>query len=217
MTQKRFNELKKAVANRDNTTNIAPSEIAPDLIPLLSKYLESLATPIIPLAAQLIRRDLKHASNYPPVIDRASIGKHCLFIFDLGSPRRDVLLYLLGYMANFGSDFSSSGQVAGFAEVLVAVYRPYICGSCYTDHRDDRLLRFLLDAAIPILSLLGDADREGKRLQLRRYLNMAEEDMEAEKTMRVLKLRKIANEQQKAEEDKSLFTRLADLFRSAIE
>jgi hypothetical protein len=121
---------------RTNST----AEIAVEEIPsLLCKYLESLALPIIPEDSLQKWPDAGVTLNVRRQ-DKVAVLKHCLAILNLERCRRDLLMYLLFYMADFAS---TSGRYSA-AEDLASWYGPYICGRNYRQPREKKILVSLI-------------------------------------------------------------------------
>lgn len=138
LSQNRFDYLRKTL--RINTTVEMKKE---EIQTVLLKYLGCLAIPIIPEDA--LRRWPESDVGKKCRVHRAfglPTLEHCLAIQDLECDRRDLLGYLLLYMAKY-----SSASTDVTATHLAMMYGPYICGRNYEQEREQSILVFLIDQA----------------------------------------------------------------------
>jgi hypothetical protein len=114
-------------------------EMAAEEMPLLlCRYLECLAVPIIPEDALRTWPQVRAAAFYL-LQDNVATLENTLAIQDLDGCRRDLLIYLLLYMASYRWASSPCSL-----DHLAMLYGPYICGRNHRQPREKGILVFLI-------------------------------------------------------------------------
>ncbi|KAH7094648.1 hypothetical protein FB567DRAFT_9146 [Paraphoma chrysanthemicola] len=190
LAQERINTL------RDTKTPCMAGIKVREMPTLLCRYLECLAVPIIPSdPLQKWPKPNESKTRDSELHGDISMSEQYIAISDLERSRRDLLLYFLGYMANYL--LLSVGQYPRITtEELVGLYGPFICGEKFKTSEFNWLLPFLVKRAKTILlffrgaswsaemreRLVKNAALEEKRSRERERSRAGEEEVERDRS-----------------------------------